>query len=88
MARLIRYADDFVACFNDEKDARRYRTFLDERLGKFGLEVEASKTRVFAFAPKTLRQAEQEGRKPETFDCLGFTHYCSRAREGRLYSPK
>jgi group II intron reverse transcriptase/maturase len=38
-ARLIRYADDFVVCFQRKCDAKRFRAELDGRLGKFGLEV-------------------------------------------------
>ena len=40
-ARLIRYADDFVVCFQRESDAKRFRVELEGRLGKFGLEVAA-----------------------------------------------
>jgi group II intron reverse transcriptase/maturase len=40
LARLIRYADDFVVSFRFESDAKRFRMELDGRLAKFGLEVE------------------------------------------------
>jgi len=88
-ARLIRYADDFVACFATQADAERYRRALTDRLAKFGLEVEPTKTKVLAFGPRAAARAKQEGkRKPETFDFLGFTHYCSRTRNGKRFRMK
>lgn len=47
-SRLIRYADDFVVCFEREADARRFRAELEGRLGQFGLEVAPEKTQVLA----------------------------------------
>ena len=88
-ARLIRYADDFVACFATQTDAERFRRELDVRLAKFGLEVEPTKTKVLAFGPHAAARATQEGTgKPETFDFLGFTHYCSRTRNGKRFRMK
>ena len=88
-SRLIRYADDFVVCFATQSDAERFVKELDMRLARFGLEVEPSKTKVLAFGPQAARRAAQEGKKkPETFDFLGFTHYCSRTRDGRRFRMK
>lgn len=87
--RLIRYADDFVACFATQADAERFDRELSTRLAKFGLEVEPTKTKVLAFGPDAARRARQEGKKkPDTFDFLGFTHYCSRTRNGRRFRMK
>lgn len=88
-ARLIRYADDFVVCFATQADAERYRRELPLRLAEFGLEVEPSKTKVLAFGPNAAKRAKQEGKqKPESFDFLGFTHYCSRTRDGKRFRMK
>ena len=88
-ARLIRYADDFVACFEYEADARRYRRELEARLARFGLAVEPTKTKVLAFGPSAAYRMRKAGRgKPDTFDFLGFTHYCSRSRTGRRFRMK
>ena len=88
-ARLIRYCDDFVVCFENEAEAKRFRAELVERLAQFSLEVEPSKTKVLAFGPRAAAQAKAQGRrKPETFDFLGFTHYCSRSRNGRRFRMK
>jgi group II intron reverse transcriptase/maturase len=88
-ARLVRYCDDFVVCFENEAEAKRFRAELIERLAQFSLEVEPSKTKVLAFGPRAAAQAKAQGRrKPETFDFLGFTHYCSRSRNGRRFRMK
>jgi RNA-directed DNA polymerase len=87
-ARLIRYADDFVACFQNKVDAERFRKELGERLGKFGLEVEATKTRVVEFGRFAAQNAKVRGEKAETFDFLGLTHYCSTKRDGKGFRMK
>jgi group II intron reverse transcriptase/maturase len=89
VVRLVRYCDDFVVCFENEAEAKRFRAELIERLAQFSLEVEPSKTKVLAFGPRAAAQAKTQGRrKPETFDFLGFTHYCSRSRNGRRFRMK
>ncbi|MGW8160173.1 MAG: group II intron reverse transcriptase/maturase [Desulfoprunum sp.] len=87
-SRLIRYADDFVVCFQRESDARRFRADLEERLGRFGLEVAAEKTKVLEFGPLAESKARARGEKAQTFDFLGLTHYCSRTRNGRRFRMK
>ena len=78
--------------FDDEKitfqEAERDYKELKERMEKFGLELESSKSRLIEFG----RFAEQSRRargehKPETFDFLGFTFYCSKNRKGG-FAPK
>ena len=80
---LVNFADDFVAGFQYKSEAERYYKELKERMEKFGLELESSKSRLIEFG----RFAEQNRRargecKPETFDFLGFTFYCSKTRKG------
>ena len=87
-ARLIRYADDFVACFQYELDAVKFRRELGKRLCKFGLEVEPTKTRVVKFGRFAVQNAAARGEKPETFDFLGFTHYCGTRRDGKGFRMK
>lgn len=86
--RLIRYADDFVICFQRESEAKRFRTELEGRLAKFGLEVAAEKTKVMEFGPLAELKAKAKGEKPQTFDFLGLTHFCSRTRDGRRFRMK
>ncbi|HYP04728.1 MAG TPA: group II intron reverse transcriptase/maturase [Bryobacteraceae bacterium] len=78
-ARLIRYADDFVICFQREDDARRVAEVLPKRLARYGLTLHPDKTRLFRY-----RAPDEGGHgQPPTFDFLGFTHYWARSRSGR-----
>ena len=87
-SRLIRYADDFVVCFQREDDARRFRLELEQRLEQFGLAVAPEKTKVIAFGAQAQQWAKAQGVKAETFDFLGFTHYGSRSRNGKRFRMK
>ena len=87
-ARLIRYADDFVVCFQYKADAKRFREELELRLGKFDLEVEPNKTKVMEFGRFAARNAKKRGDRAETFDFLGFTHYCGTYRNGTGFRMK
>ncbi len=86
--RLIRYCDDFVVCFQNKYEADRFLRDLKERLGKFGLEIEPTKTKIIEFGRFAEQNAAKRGKRPETFDFLGFTHYCSRSRNGRMFRMK
>lgn len=87
-SRLIRYADDFVVCFQFKDEAIRFRGELDERLAKFGLEIAQEKTKIIEFGPCAASKAKRRGEKPQTFDFLGFTHYCGKTRDGRRFRMK
>jgi retron-type reverse transcriptase len=54
-AYLIRYADDYVACFEREVDARSFLTEMEQRLARFDLEVEPSKTALLRFGRGSAR---------------------------------
>jgi RNA-directed DNA polymerase len=80
-AQLVRYADDFVACFESEADARRYEQSLKVRLAQFALEVEPTKTALIRFGDLAPMLCKREGdRRPRTFNFLGFTHYIALKR--------
>ena len=81
-ACLIRYADDFVVCFQAEHEAKAFGEMLRERLKKFGLHISESKSRIIAFGRYVWQRARREGKKVATFDFLGFTHYCDKTRRG------
>lgn len=87
-ARLIRYADDYVACFQTARDAEQFEQAMVSRLQCFGLEVAPEKTQRFEFGPFAQSKAKARGERPTTFDFLGFTHYCSRTRDGRHFRMK
>ena len=84
-AKLVRYADDFVACFTHEEDAKCFQQELVTRLAQFSLEVEPSKTALHRFGCYAKRHCQQlgKGRVP-TFNFLGFTHYVTLSRNKRF----
>ena len=66
-AYIIRYADDFLACFQYEEDAKAFYAVLPKRLAKFGLEIAEDKTRILPFG-------KGSGSK-ESFEFLGFSFH-------------
>lgn len=80
-ACLVRYADDFVICFEHREDAERVMEVLPERLKRYGLTLHSDKTRLLPFLRP--EQKQQSGKGPATFDFLGFTLYWRRTRWGR-----
>src|SRR5499433_2890296 len=82
-ARLVRYIDDFVICFQYRSDAIRVQDALGLRLGKFGLTLEPTKTKLVEFGRFAQKHAGKRGRnRPETIYFLGLTLYCTRNRKG------
>jgi RNA-directed DNA polymerase len=78
---VARYADDLVVGFESRAEAERFLEEFQERLGKFGLECNAEKTRLIEFGRFAEHNRKRRGeRKPETFTFLGFTHYCGKRR--------
>lgn len=75
---LVRYCDDFVCCFQHKWEAEKFYKELIERFNKFGLELALEKTKILEFGKFAKENRERRGLgKPETFDFLGFTFYCS-----------
>ena len=87
-ARLIRYADDYVACFQNAEDAKHFMQVMEERLNQFHLEVAPEKTRLFEYGQFAQSKAKSRGERAATFDFLGLTHYCSRSRDGKRFRMK
>jgi len=82
---LVVYADDFIAGFEEESEAVRYYQALKERLSKYGLEIEPSKSRLLEFGRYAKERRKRKGLgKPETFDFLGFTFYCGETLDGKF----
>lgn len=82
-AYLVRYADDFVACFQSEAEAKGFRKELEDRLREFGLEIEPGKTAVLRFGSGAERHCWKDGdKRPKAFNFLGFTHYVAQGRHG------
>ncbi len=80
---VVRYADDIVAGFEREADARRFRDAMRERLEQFALELHGEKTRLLAFGRYAAERRVRRGLgKPETFTFLGFVMICGKSRGG------
>jgi RNA-directed DNA polymerase len=81
----IRYADDFILCFQLREDAERVLDVLAKRFAKYGLKLHPEKTRLIEFGRQALaKSGKPGGQKPATFDFLGFTHICKRSRKGKF----
>jgi RNA-directed DNA polymerase len=81
----IRYADDFILCFQYREDAEKVLEVLTKRFAKYGLTLHPEKTRLIEFGREALARSEAEGgKKPKTFDFLGFTHVCARSLRGKF----
>lgn len=75
---IINYADDMVICFQYEGVAKEVYKQMENRLKICGLEFAKDKTRLIEFGRFASNNRKNKGMgKPETFDFLGFTHYCS-----------
>lgn len=81
-AYYFRWADDFVACFQNRSDAMAFREQLEDRLQGFSLELAPEKTRCIEFGRFAREEARAKGQKPQEFTFLGFTHYCGKTRKG------
>jgi RNA-directed DNA polymerase len=79
---VVRYADDTIVGFEHEREARAFLDDLKERMRMFDLTLHPQKTRLIRFGRHAAEQRAARGEgKPETFDFLGFTHYCTRSRK-------
>lgn len=83
---LIRYADDFVCCFQNKYEAEVFRQRLEERFAKYGLSLAEEKTKILEFGRFAAENRRRRGEgKPETFDFLGFTFYCGMDGKKRFF---
>jgi group II intron reverse transcriptase/maturase len=77
---IIRYADDIVLGFQYEHEAQAFWHDLRARMRKFGLALHPKKTRLISFGRHAAKDCRRQGQgRPETFDFLGFTHFCTRS---------
>jgi len=84
VAEIVRYADDFVICVQFKEDADKIHEQLRARIEEFNLELAEDKTRVIGFGRYSEQNAKSRGKRPETFNFLGFTHYVGKSRKGNF----
>ena len=71
---IVRYADDVVAGFEHEDDARRFLDTMRTRFEAFALSLHPEKTRLIEFGRHAAVKRERRGLgKPETFNFLGLS---------------
>lgn len=73
---LIRYADDCVCAFEHQAEADRCYKALGQRLGKFGRELSAEKTR-------GIPCSRQRPAEKTSFECLGVEVRWGKDRAGK-----
>ncbi len=80
---ITRFADDFVAGFDNKVDAQRFLADLRERFAKSGLELLPDKTRLIEFGRFAAERRAPRGLgKPETFDFLASRTFAGRRGAG------
>ena len=80
----IRFADDAILCFQHRGDAEKVLNVLPKRFEKYGLTLHPEKTRLIEFGRFAAGNAKRQGKNPETFNFLGFTHIGARSRKGKF----
>lgn len=78
---MVRFADDFIIGFERLEDVQKVQRVIEKRFARFGLKINAEKTRLVRFGRPPLGGGGS-GDKPGTFDFLGFTHYWGKSRKG------
>lgn len=86
---IINYADDMVICFQYENVAKEVYSEMQKRLKQCGLQFAEDKTRLIEFGRFACENRKKKNLgKPETFDFLGFTHYCSISYKTKKFRVK
>jgi len=81
---IIRYADDFVCTVRYVDDAKSIEGMLKARFQEYGLEIHPTKSRNISYGRFEKENAKRQNRRANTFDFLGFTHYCDVSRQGKF----
>jgi group II intron reverse transcriptase/maturase len=84
-AHLVRYADDYVCCFQYKSEAEDFFQRMVMRLRTFNLDISSEKSKIIEFGRFAAHDRKRRGEnKPETFDFLGFTLYCSKSKHDKF----
>jgi RNA-directed DNA polymerase len=70
----------------ESNKSQRFLQAMQERLQAFGLTLHPDKTQLIRFGRHAISDRNRLGeRKPETFDFLGFTHFCTQSRKNGAF---
>ena len=83
-AAIIRFADDFVVCFQYAADVKRFENVIQRRLGKFEITIAPEKTRCLLFGRFATERLSSSKQKVQEFTFLGFRHICGIGQDGRF----
>lgn len=81
---IVRYADDFICVVQYAIEAQRIEKGLKNRFTKYGLEIHPTKSKTLTFGRFESVNSKNQNRHSNTFDFLGFTHYCDKTRKGNF----
>ena len=81
---VVRYCDDLVILVQLWDEAKMIHKELKDRLKSNGLMVNEDKTKIMSFGRYEKENARNQGRKANTFDFLGITHYIAVSRKGNF----
>ena len=81
---LVRYCDDFVILLQYKEEAEPVMNQLQGRFKEYELELHPQKTGTKSFGRYEQENAKKQQRKANTFDFLGFTHYCAVSKKGKF----
>lgn len=81
---IVRYADDFICVVQYANEAKRIEKALKNRFTKYGLEIHPTKSRTISFGRFEHENSKRQNRRSNTFDFLGFTHFCDKTRKGKF----
>ncbi len=80
-AKIVRFADDYIALFACQKDAESFASALPERMAKFGLKLAEEKTKLIPYGRRHWKRGQSHAHH---FDLLGFRHHLGTDRYGRM----
>ncbi len=81
---VVRYCDDLVIMVQLWEEAKMIHKELKGKLKANGLMVNEDKTKVMSFGRYEKENARNQGRRPNTFDFLGITHYIGVSLKGNF----
>jgi RNA-directed DNA polymerase len=81
---MVRFADDFVMGFETLEDAQKVLRVIAKRFARYGLKINADKTRMVRFGRPPRKGSTKQEDKPGTFDFLGFSLHWGKSRQGNF----